>query len=1028
MAEGIVIEVSDGVAGTIQAKIRGIGDEARSAADYVDKLRSAVNAIGNADPVAKLQSQMDSLNIAQARLATATTQGATAQARLQAAQTGTATAAQRLATAQQQTASATSNAAAAADKAALAQLQLAEAHKRAEAGANGASSAIGSFFARFVAVASVVAAVREVLKLADAYTVLQNKLGTVSGSQAQTNELTAAIFDIAQRTSVGVGEVASSFTRFDRALQPLGKSQAEVLRMTETINKALLLGGATSQEAAGALLQLSQGFNAGKLQGDEFRSVAENMPSLLKAVAEVMGVSSSAVKRLGSEGKITSEVMFKATLLMQESTDAAFGKMQKTMEQAGVNMKNSIMSFIGEVNKSIGLTAAMANNTIDLAGKIDDLSRSTMNGGNGFIDFLKSMGDVYTMAKELVGNAIDAVSTAMDKMKAATGGTGDNMSALEVIGRLVIGAFKGLLIVGNEVITMFGRIADTASTTVDILGAIDRMEFKSIGGMVQGLEDRSKAAAGAAKTFRDSVLLINSGPKFKDSRILGDVGTIAEQNKAAGISNLRGSGRNTVTPDNKAKKGSKKKTPAEEFELIDTKYNNEISSLGMLKPLREDKNALDQIELELLRKNIVLTKAGRDTLSDKITKVREGKVVQAEMDRVLENAIAPQRTYNASLDGASILLSKGAITQKQYGEELRKAGEIYRDAVDPFRQFNKALDDEISLLGLSGTQLELETKMLQYRNDLIKKGTDLTSADTITQMDALRVKILKTQQDTLRKQVREGDSALAGGIGNKLSVDSKIDDLTSKAFDALDRNQALYDQLLQGDETYALRKLAIHQKLADDVALIKMNETQVQLQLGQSTFDSLAGMTESFAGKQNGIYKAMFAASKAMAIADSLVQIQAAMAKALNLPWPLNLGAIATVAAQGASIMANMRAIKDIGFMAGGFTGNGATNQIAGVVHGQEFVVNASATQRHRPMLEAMNAGAADVNANNGSASGKVVMISFEINNNIQTSGGAGDSDADALRKAADTISRKTQSDIMDSIRMGGTWSKVIKQ
>ncbi|OCG15935.1 hypothetical protein A9G24_00895 [Gilliamella sp. App6-5] len=53
-------------------------------------------------------------------------------------------------------------------------------------------------------------------------------------------------------------------------------------------------------------------------------------------------------------------------------------------------------------------------------------------------------------------------------------------------------------------------------------------------------------------------------------------------------------------------------------------------------------------------------------------------------------------------------------------------------------------------------------------------------------------------------------------------------------------------------------------------------------------------------------------------------------------------------AAAIAAGMANVSAIRSqpTGFMTGGYTGDIAKDQIAGVVHGQEFVMNAAAIQR----------------------------------------------------------------------------------
>lgn len=1050
MAEGIVIEVTDGVAATIATKIRGIGTEARDANVHIERLRAAVALMGNADPVARLQSQINALNLAQQRLTTAATQGATATQRLQAAQTATATSAQRLATAQQQTATATSNAAAAAARAATAQAQLGAAQDRTAASSNSAGSAMGSFFGRFIAVATVIATAKALIGMADSYTVLQNKLGTVSTSLAQTNELTAAIFGIAQKTSVAVGDVATAFTRFDRALLPLGKSQAETLRMTETINKALLLGGVTAQEASGALLQLSQGFNAGRLQGDEFRSVAENMPSIIKAIAEVMKVGTGEVKKLGSEGKITSEIMFKATKLIEESTDVAFSKMQKTVGQASVNMKNSIVSFLGELDKSTGFTAAMANGTIKLAEGLDELSKSTMNGENGLVSFLKSIGELYSMIKQLNKNAVDTLSDAFSRMGGEGVKAADSFTLMEVISKVLIGGLKGLLIVGNEIIVFFGRIIDTVVTAKNLLVAFDRMEFASMGGIAQGLTDRSIAAREAAKSYRESVMLINNAPKFKDPRLLGAVDTIANQAKANGISNLRGPGRNTVKPEiEKGKKDdNKKKTPEEEFQLINKKYTDEIASLGMLKPWREDKLAMDQISLELLRKDIVLTKTGREELERKITALREGKVVQQELDRISESAIEPARTFNAIQTAANKLLAEGTITREKFNEEMFRAKNAYSAAIDPMYETNRQLTEEIRLAGIYGPQREIENRISAVNNDLRSKGTQLTELGTKALTAELT--LLQKKNDLTSAQ----NALLSESVGKRKAFQDQMNGLTAlsnnpdSGFTAGDRSMAMNSSLqalginteqLQIGIDAQLAQLQIYYQQVSAMRAANAAEAQAQsiglaqIEVAQNAlkFESTKGVLGALATLQTSHNQKIAAIGKAAAITEATIAGFLAVQKALaSGPPPWNYIAAAAVGVSAAMNVAKIAGVK--GFESGGYTGNGGRSAMAGVVHGQEFVMNAQATRRNRPQLEAMNAGAQAVNANDGGGSGgkpKIIMLTFDIDNNIQTSGGtSNDTEADSLKKAAETISRKTQSDIMDSIRMGGVWSKVIKQ
>ena len=132
----------------------------------------------------------------------------------------------------------------------------------------------------------------------------------------------------------------------------------------------------------------------------------------------------------------------------------------------------------------------------------------------------------------------------------------------------------------------------------------------------------------------------------------------------------------------------------------------------------------------------------------------------------------------------------------------------------------------------------------------------------------------------------------------------------------------------------------------------------LQLDYGQQITGSFADVFKTIAGEQSNGYKLMFTAQKAFAIASSMIAIKNGIAQAFSLPFPLNLAAAATVAAQTASLVSDIKAVKEGGFKDGGYTGNMGKNQVAGVVHGQEYVLNAEATKRvGRGTLDALNNG-----------------------------------------------------------------------
>ena len=207
------------------------------------------------------------------------------------------------------------------------------------------------------------------------------------------------------------------------------------------------------------------------------------------------------------------------------------------------------------------------------------------------------------------------------------------------------------------------------------------------------------------------------------------------------------------------------------------------------------------------------------------------------------------------------------------------------------------------------------------------------------------------------------------------------------------------------------------------IRAIKTAQRSADLQNAQSVFDSLTGITKDFAGEQSAIYKAMFTVSKAFAIADSIVKIQQAMANALSQPFPANLAAIATVAAQAASIVSNIKAVT-MGFESGGYTGSGGRQDIAGVVHGQEFVIDADKTRQHRPLLEAIHHGRALPSTGGGSSSGSGNGPAVHIENLVIQSEAKGDSpEQDAQTMAEEfkrSVSEITREELADQGRAGG--------
>ncbi|HCT8863661.1 TPA: phage tail length tape measure family protein [Klebsiella variicola] len=143
------------------------------------------------------------------------------------------------------------------------------------------------------------------------------------------------------------------------------------------------------------------------------------------------------------------------------------------------------------------------------------------------------------------------------------------------------------------------------------------------------------------------------------------------------------------------------------------------------------------------------------------------------------------------------------------------------------------------------------------------------------------------------------------------------------------------------------RMTSIRQRAADANQVIEAQKNTIISAATQSLFDSTAEIMRTGFGEQSAIYKVAFAASKAFAIADSMVKIQQAIASgAVSAPYPANFIAMASIAEQTASIVSNIQAVSGVGFASGGYTGPGGMYQPAGIVHKGEYVFDQASTNR----------------------------------------------------------------------------------
>lgn len=205
----------------------------------------------------------------------------------------------------------------------------------------------------------------------DGYTNLSNRLRLVSTSTANLAQLQEAVFQAAQRTRTPFEALAQLYSRTALNAAALGLSQQELLDLTESVAQAFKISGATSAEASGAIIQFTQGLAQGTLRGQELLSVLEQAPRLAQAIAAGMGVGVYDLKRLGEQGKITSEQIVAALKKAGPDLDAEFAKIRPTIEDAFTVLYTGFMQTIGQMDQASGASATLAKAMIALGSNTD---------------------------------------------------------------------------------------------------------------------------------------------------------------------------------------------------------------------------------------------------------------------------------------------------------------------------------------------------------------------------------------------------------------------------------------------------------------------------------------------------------------------------------------------------------------------------------------------------------------------------------------------------------------------------------
>ncbi|MGE3245712.1 MAG: tape measure protein, partial [Beijerinckiaceae bacterium] len=205
--------------------------------------------------------------------------------------------------------------------------------------------------------------IAQVSKYADAWLEARNRLAAAGVDVAKVGVAQETASMIAERSRSSFSATVDLYARLTRSSKDLGASQAEIAVVTETVAKALKMSGSTAAESAGAMVQLSQALQSGRLGGDELRSLLEGAPVLAQAIAKEFGVAVGKLKEMGSKGELVADRVFRALVKAAPEVEKSFAKTSATVADTFQQLETAAIRYVGQ-SQTVASASAVASSAI----------------------------------------------------------------------------------------------------------------------------------------------------------------------------------------------------------------------------------------------------------------------------------------------------------------------------------------------------------------------------------------------------------------------------------------------------------------------------------------------------------------------------------------------------------------------------------------------------------------------------------------------------------------------------------------
>lgn len=296
--------------------------------------------------------------------------------------------------------------------------QLVQGFNRAENVVNKTTKSMGTAIktlaAAYVSLEAVDLA-KSYARQVDELTNVNNRLRLVTKTSEEFASAQKEIFNQSQINRSMYAGTIDLYGRIAKSTQNLTLSQKELLSITNSINKAMIIGGGSTESQQAALIQLGQAFSSNfKAVGQELGSIREQAPRLyevmikgtletnkqFKALVDNGAEASGVFKKWAEDGKLSSEIVINALRSQGVALDSEFSQMSMTIEQSMVTARNSLQKLIYDFDQTSGVSATVSKTINDISKSMDSLDAETIvKIAEGFKDGAIAVATMYASIK-----------------------------------------------------------------------------------------------------------------------------------------------------------------------------------------------------------------------------------------------------------------------------------------------------------------------------------------------------------------------------------------------------------------------------------------------------------------------------------------------------------------------------------------------------------------------------------------------------------------------------------------------------